>query len=121
MDNKRIKIPPLALVRRPSLIDARPSFLAQIEVSTIVKVQPKILLMLTTFSNICFVLIPQANEKASRRIQTQEDKKSLRKHPVSTFNSDIDVTAIAGITASEISSTDKAGNQKPLLPYHNYQ
>ncbi|KAK6643673.1 hypothetical protein RUM43_005183 [Polyplax serrata] len=80
MDNKRIKIPPLALVRRPSLIDARPSFLAQIE----------------------------ANEKASRRIQTQEDKKSLRKHPVSTFNSDIDVTAIAGITASEISSTDKA-------------
>lgn len=32
MENKRVKIPHLALLRRPSLIDARPAFLSQIEV-----------------------------------------------------------------------------------------
>lgn len=51
----------------------------------------------------------QANEQASRRVQKQGGKKTVRKHPVSTFNSAVDVTAIAGIEASEVSTPDKPG------------
>lgn len=78
MDKKRIAIPEMALVRRPSLIDARPPFLAQIE----------------------------ANERAAKMRQPREPvkKRIPRKKPVATFDSDIDVTAIAAIEPSEVSS-----------------
>lgn len=41
MDTKRVPIPKLALLRRPSLIDARPPFLSQIEVRTQKVSQPR--------------------------------------------------------------------------------